>query len=254
LRAGGASLLPEVARHVDVSVAQKLPLDASLQVTVFARSERDVLWTPEAEPRRLSGGGLRLGRGDAPWINGLDGDARGVELVFRRDAPAGLSGWAAYAHNRLEYTDVTTGARFPSDVEQRHAVSLFGHYRVSNRSTVGAKFRYGSNYPRVGYFAAQEPPPGTPRLLGDSGVPLFIVLSDSRNGLRLPAYARLDLRADRAFVWGGRRLTLFVEVANVLNRRNVRNVPYGFDRTGRVFGGTDSMLPVLPSAGFVVDF
>jgi hypothetical protein len=72
--------------------------------------------------------------------------------------------------------------------------------------------------------------------------------------LRLPAYARLDLRADRAFTWSSRRLTLFVEVANALNRTNLRNVPYSVDRSGRVLGATDSMIPILPSAGFVIEF
>jgi hypothetical protein len=138
-------------------------------------------------------------------------------------------------------------------MDQRHALSLFGHYRLTNRTSVGAKFRYGSNYPRVGYVAEQPLPAGAPPLLG-GGVPLFFGISETRNGLRLPAYARLDVRADRTFTWSGRRITLFLEVANALNRTNVRNVPYGVDRTGRVFGGTDTLLPVLPSAGFVVEF
>ena len=61
---------------------------------------------------------------------------------------------------------------------------------------------------------------------------LFFGLTDLRNTLRLPAYARLDVRADRAVSWSGRRVTLFVEVADVLNRRNVRNVPYSVGRNG----------------------
>jgi hypothetical protein len=79
-------------------------------------------------------------------------------------------------------------------------------------------------------------------------------LVESRNTLRLPAYARLDVRADRTFTWSRRRVTLFAEVANALNRRNLRNVPYDVDRSGRVFEPTDSLLPILPSAGFVIEF
>jgi len=41
---------------------------------------------------------------------------------------------------------------------------------------------------------------------------------------------------------------------NALNRRNVRNVPYGVDRIGRVQGPTDALMPILPSAGFVIEF
>jgi hypothetical protein len=67
----------------------------------------------------------------------------------------------------------------------------------------------------------------------------------------LPAYARLDIRADRTFTWSSQRVILFAEVANTFNRRNV---PYGVDRQGRVSAPTDSLMPIVPSAGFVVEF
>ena len=79
-------------------------------------------------------------------------------------------------------------------------------------------------------------------------------LVEARNTLRLPAYARLDIRADRTFTWSRRRFTLFGEVANALNHRNLRNVPYDVDRSGHVFDPTGSLLPILPSAGFVIEF
>jgi hypothetical protein len=253
VRGGGTELRPELARHLDVGLAQTMPLELQLQVTWFARNESDVLWTPGAEPRRLPGGSIQLGRGDARWTNALDGHARGVEIVIRRDAPAGLSGWAGYAYGRHKYTNANSGESFWADNDQRHSLSLFGHYRLSSRTTLGAKFRYGSNYPLVGYIGEQPFSPDSPPLFGGER-PLFYGLAESRNTLRLPAYARLDIRADRTFVWSGRRVTLFAEVANALNRRNLRNIPYGIDRTGRVLGPTDSLMPIVPSAGFVIEF
>jgi hypothetical protein len=62
------------------------------------------------------------------------------------------------------------------------------------------------------------------------------------------------VRADRAITWAGRRATLFVEVANVLNRRNERNVPYAVGPRGQLMGVTDSLLPIVPSAGVVIEF
>ena len=69
-----------------------------------------------------------------------------------------------------------------------------------------------------------------------------------------PPSTRLDLRADRAITWAGRRVTLFVEVANVLNRRNERNVPYSVGPRAQLMGVTDSLLPIVPSAGLVIEF
>jgi hypothetical protein len=104
----------------------------------------------------------------------------------------------------------------------------------------------------TGYVAQQTMPNAPPLFGGDR--PLFLGLTDVRNTLRLPAYARLDVRADRTVSWAERRVTLFVEVANLLNRRNERNVPYSVDRNGRLSGVTDSLLPIVPSAGVVVEF
>jgi hypothetical protein len=253
VRGAGSSLDAERATHVDVSLTQSLPFAATVTVPWYDRNEREVLWTPGAEPRRSPDGSVEPGRADAVWVNDLEGRARGFEVALARHAPTGLSGWAAYAHNAHRYTSGTTGESFASDAEQRHAVSLFGHYPLSNRTTVGLKFRYGSNYPRVGYFAEASPAPGAPTLFGGDR-PLLVVLGGQRNALRLPPYARLDARIDHTFVWGRRRLTLFGEVANLLNRQNVRNVSYDVSRTGLVLGGTDAMLPILPSAGFVIEF
>ena len=179
--------------------------------------------------------------------------AHGVEAILRRDAPDSLSGWIAYAYAQHRYDDVVTGERFWSDYDQRHSVSAYALYRLSNRSSLGAKFRYGSNYPITGYVGRQSFSPNAPSLFGGER-PLFFGLTDLRNTLRLPAYARLDVRADRDVSWSERRVTLFVEVANVLNRRNERNVPYSVGRNGQLNGVTDSLLPIVPSAGFVIEF
>jgi hypothetical protein len=86
------------------------------------------------------------------------------------------------------------------------------------------------------------------------GRPIFFGLAGERNTLRLPAYSRLDVRADRAFNWSGRRLVLFIDVANVLNHTNERNASYFVDRGGRVFETMESLLPIVPSGGFVIEF
>jgi hypothetical protein len=250
---GHAGLKPESARHVDVALSRVLAGGATVQLTGFAREERDVLRVVGAEPRRRADGSIELGRGDARWSNRLTGRARGVEVFVRRDAATGVSGWIAYAYARHRYDDVVAGEEFWSDFDQRHTFSAYGLYRVSNRTTVGAKFRYGSNYPITGYVAEQRVSTDVPPLFGGNR-PLFYGLANVRNTLRLPVYARLDLRADRAVSWFSHRVTLFVEVANALNRRNERNVPYSVDRNGRVGGVTDSLLPIVPSGGFVIEF
>lgn len=79
-------------------------------------------------------------------------------------------------------------------------------------------------------------------------------MSAQRNGVRLPAYSRLDLRADRTFTYRKSRLTLFVEVVNALNRDNYRpNSPGVTINTRRVFGPIEGLFPLLPVAGVLIE-
>ena len=252
IQAGGPSMRPERALHLDAGIEQTLPHQTRVLFNVYARQERDVLWTPGSEPRRSSSGAIQPGSFDAPWVNALEGEARGVEVVVRRDATAGVSGWAGYAFGRLKYTQTSTGEEFWADADQRHTLSLYGNYRLSSRSSLSARYRYGSNYPIIGYIGEPSPALGNNPVI--DGQPLFYTLSGQRNTVRLPEYSRLDLRADRTFNWSGRRFVVFVDVANIFNRTNLRNQEYSVDRAGRVFGTTESLMPIVPSGGFVIEF
>ena len=252
INGGGRDLRPERALHVDAGVEHTLAHQTRILFNVYARRENNVLWRPGLEPRLASNGTVQTGSIDAPWVNDLRGNARGVEVVMRRDAADGFSGWAGYAFGRLRYTETRTGERFWADADQRHTLSLYGNYRLSSRASLSARYRYGSNYPMMGYIG--EPPASLGQRLLVDGRPLFYGLATERNTLRLPAYSRLDVRADRAFNWSGRRLVVFVDVANILNRTNLRNTSYSIDRAGRVFETTESLMPIVPSGGLVIEF
>ena len=118
----------------------------------------------------------------------------------------------AYAWNKSELENPRVAGqvaeRFYSDFDQRHTFNSYVAYRWSGRTSSSARLRYGSNFPIRGYI--EEAPQ------------VGYVLSEQRNGLRLPAYTRLDIRADRSFTYRKSRLTLFLEVINATNRENVR--------------------------------
>lgn len=248
----GAGLQPERALHMDAGLDQSIGHETHLLVNVYRRRETGVLWRPDLETRLAADGSIQPAAPTAAWANALSGDGHGMEIVLRRDATQGLTGWAAYGFGRLRYTRTATGERFWADTDQRHTLTLYGNHRLSSRSSLSARYRYGSNYPIGGYIG--EPSPVLGAIPVVDGRPLFYGLSAERNALRLPAYSRLDVRADRAFNWSGRRLVVFVDVANVLNHTNVRNSAYSVDRRGRVFGTMESLMPIVPSGGLVVEF
>lgn len=236
---GGGSLEPERAVHADLSLEQRLSANSRLQVTIYNRHEAEMIRRPDADTRLVSG---RLVRGllSAAYANRADGVARGVELLLQRSAPTALSGWLSYAYGRVRFDDRISGERYWGDLDQRHTFNAYGLYRFSHRFSGSAILRMGSNFPIPGYYRQE----------GDR-----YFVSDVRNRLRLPSYARLDLRANRTFDWPRRRLTLFIEVLNVLNRENVRfNPPRVSSATREVTRLFDSLVPVVPSAGILFEF
>jgi hypothetical protein len=228
----------ERAVHYDLGIEQRLGATVRWRVALYDREERGFFRRPGAETRLVDGRVVR-GRSDARYEQTLDGFARGVELLVQRRSPNGLAGWIAYSYGRNRYQDTRTGESFWGDHDQRHTLNLYGFYRMSDRTSVSVKLRAGSNSPAPGYF---------------SEVPGGYMLIDRRNELRLPAYSRLDLRANRTFAWGERRLTLFAEVMNVLNRANVRFNPPSVSSTGVLRHMFEPMIPVIPSAGVLVEF
>ena len=80
-------------------------------------------------------------------------------------------------------------------------------------------------------------------------------LASVRNAVRLPLYARLDVRANRTFTFERSRLTLFVEVMNLLGRDNGgQSDGFVVPSTGRAVGYVESLLPRVPSAGLLFEF
>ena len=236
---GTEGLPPERAVAYDITFEQTAGRTWRMTAAVFDREERAFIRRPGGETRVVDG---RLVRGSptAPFASRLDGAARGLELLVERRDPNGLSGWLAYSYGRARHTDVVTHERFWADLDQRHALNAYASYRLSNRWNFGAKLRMGSNFPVAGYYREQDG---------------LYFASEVRNELRLPVYARLDLRAARTFTWTRSRLTLFAEVINVLDRDNVRSNPPTVDsRTWQVRHLFETMIPVVPSAGLLIEF
>ena len=221
---------PERSVHAEIGIAQRLGGSVRWQATVFQRRERDVLREPVVFDRVP----------EAQYENALTGSSRGVELLVERRRVSGFSGWASYSYGKSRYADRLRDEIFWADFDQRHALNLHLHYALSGRTTAALTFRGGSNFPIPGYLAAD-------------GEKLFA--GTQRNAVRLPPYARLDVRAERTFEIVARRVTLFFEVVNVLNRNNL-GVAHGIIRPGtrEALGLTQSLFPRLPSAGVRIEF
>ncbi len=173
------------------------------------------------------------------YRNGASGTAQGLELLVRKEAVAGtrLSGFASLSLSRARRTIDATGERFPFEFDQPVIATVVGQYKLSERWQLGARFSYHTGSPYTPVVGTGLYPDGRVR-------PVFGPV----NSQRLPAYHRLDLRADARF---SPRLTAYVELINAYARQNVSGYSYSADYRTRE---EIQQLPVFPSFGLKYQF
>ena len=239
-RFGRTSLAALRASHTEASFEQRLGARMRLRAVFYDREDRDLLFRPWLEPR-LTGGRVFNPPAVALWENSQRGYARGGQIFLQRRSANGFTGWVSYAYSSARVRDGVAKVSFRPDFDQRHQFTLFASQRLRPSVNLSARWLSASGLPVRGFFAGTRPD---------------FLLSAERNRVRLPAYHRTDCRVNKVFTWDRWQLTLFVEVVNLLNHDNYRFeelISYNA-RTAQARLNFDKLLPVLPSAGIVVDF
>jgi hypothetical protein len=239
-RNGDPRLRAEVARHHVVGYERLLGSKARIRVEAYDKEESD-LQRSRDNLFRLVNGKVTPPDINFHYDNALRGHTRGFEVMLQRRSANRLAGWVSYGYESSRRQDLVTGETYPNDYEQKHTVNIYGSYRFSEKWNLSVKARFGSGFPYPGYFEA-------------SGSACY--LSSDRNQERLPYYGRVDLRANKAFYFSRSKFSLYLEILNATNRENLR-----FDHISGVNAKTrlisfskDSLLPILPTAGFVLEF
>ena len=235
-RLGNPAVTAERATHFNVGIERRFGDRMRVLAEVYDREDANLLFSLN-EPRFI---GPFLTFLEVPFDNLLRGHARGIELTVQRRSANKLSGWISYAYSKTELTDARDGLTFPSDADQRHTVNVYGDYRFTDTWNLSSEWRYGSGQPVPGFF-------------GQDSAGYF--LTSQRNQTRLPLYSRVDVRLSKAFLFSKWKLTVTGEVLNLLNHNNLRYAGFDFySFNGRVFGQLDRVLPIVPSAGVVIEF
>jgi outer membrane cobalamin receptor len=173
------------------------------------------------------------------------GKARGIELLVQKNG-ARVDWSASYV---LAKADDQVGGRWvPREVDQRHAMNLVLTYRPKPTWSIGGSWQYHSGWPATStVFHAER--------VGNStwAVSSFGEL----NGVRLPSYQRLDLRATRLFQLRDQRISVYLDVFNALNRDNAAGFEYSvYFQNGqlRATEKYESLLPRIPTLGISWEF
>lgn len=178
----------------------------------------------------------------------VNGNAWGVDVLVRREVGR-VRGWIAYGF--LHTIRRSAGLVYPPPQDRRHTLNVVLEAPGPLHSDLGIRFGYGSPLPYTALIGTWDHGVYSPTYGGFTGEPRTEPAGGTLDGARYPSYARVDV----GFRWHGRRWGLawqpYLDVANVLDRRNVFAYFYETEKTPAT-RTVLYQLPVLISFG--VDF
>ncbi len=237
---------PERSRHIVLGYTHRFAHGLSARLDVYDKAYEDL--RPRFENALDNTQLIPEGAIDRIRIDAPEARARGVELTVRREAERGIGGWLSLALARAE--DFEDGEWVPRLWEQRETLSFGGSWTgTSWNVSLAGLIHSGTPITTLGIDVTQLPD-GEYFVVGEAG---------PRNGDRLDTYARIDLRVNREVRLASSKLSLYLEITNLLDRRNECCVEE-FRLRPRSMGAptleveSGYWLPRLPSLGFQWEF
>ena len=189
-----------------------------------------------------------------------EGRAYGADMMIRRDLGE-TTGWLSLSLLKAERTFRDTGSgldpapliQYPPVFDRRLDVDLVARRQLPWGLEGGLRWNFGTGLPytrTLGVFAIYRT--RMVDLLVDPTYARAVALGP-RNGDRYPVRHRMDVTVRRTWekAWG--RITPYLNVINLYNRRNVLFYSFDYRPDVPVRRGT-SMLPILPTIGVEVSF
>ena len=234
------------ADHIIVGIRHLLDQRYSLRIEMFDKRIDDVMprfenlfnplgLIPEVQPDRVR-------------LEPASAQSRGIEITLdHRSGP--LNWWAGYVLS--EASDRINGRDELRSWDQQHAFQ--GGVSFSNeRWDLALAANIHTGWPSTELFLLEDG-------VDDEGEPEFVAVPAERNAGQYPTFASIDVRLARKWQLPRSRLTAFLEVSNVMNRRNQCCLDWDLEEdelTGEdVFErGVDYWMPILPAVGVLWEF
>jgi hypothetical protein len=186
----------------------------------------------------------------AEWDEALlrgTGRSRGVEYMLKKEKGR-INGLIGYSLSKSERSipDINDGEWFPFQYDRRHDIKCVVHYQLNKNLSIGGTWSYASG----NYLTAPE----IHYLLEVEGQSYLIEQYGNKNNLKLPAYHRLDLGVHHRKNLGSALQTWSFTIYNVYDRQNVFYVNSSLNETGGLNFQPVSILPILPSVNYSIEF
>jgi len=169
------------------------------------------------------------------------GKSYGTEIFVQKRVSGRLDGWISYSYSVSKRKDKPQGVEYYPMQDQRHTISAVINYHPHPKWDISLKWLIYSGRPytpldSVIYFPETNS---------------YLPIEGSINSERLPSYQRLDIRADYWFKWSKVPFSIYIEVLNIYNHKNIYDYVWNDDYSQR---SESYQFPLLPTFGVSVKF
>ncbi len=215
------------ANHYVLSFEKNLMDAASIKFDFYQKYYSDLIPTV-----RLPYGTLFYGDKQ----NDAVGFAKGLDLQFSLSLEA-VDFYLSYGY--LVAKEKTPGSGYyPRCTDQRNTASLAVVLKPGSGWVVDVRGYYGSGYAYTPYVGQYNP-----------STQMTVWSSGSTNSAHYPPYERVDVRISKRFFVMHGPLQVYLDVTNVLNRRNVWSYDFTYDSKGNPVIQPMLLLGIIPAIG-----
>ena len=182
---------------------------------------------------------------DMIYLNQGVGFAQGTEVFLRHRTGDRFLGWGSYTYGLSKRRDRPEEPYRYYSFDQTHVATVAATYRLTPTWEVGLKWQYRTGNPYTPVEGAtQQTDPRNDELI-------YIPNYAETNSARLPPYHRLDVKISKAFRFNSWEMSLFLELLNAYNRKNLLDFSYNDDYTER---DEIYQFPIIPYLGITAEF
>jgi TonB family protein len=222
---GTPTLVLSTAQHYLAGGAVQLSDSLAVEATAFLSESRDLVVRSPAQSPTVAHSLDQTGLGRA----------YGAQVLVRQQQLGHFFGWISSTLMRSQRKNAPGADWRLFDYDQTHVFTALGSYELPRGFEVGARVRFSTGYPRTpvtgSYFDAQT----------NAYQPIF----GAHNGIRIPAFAALDVRAAKRFKWRRWQGEAYLDLQNVTDRQNPEEIVYNTTYSQRGFITGMPLLPVL---------
>jgi len=233
------------ADHLIAGIQHRLRNDVALRLELFHKDMRHVrprfenLYDPLGLIPELQADRVRLEPSSA--------QADGAEISVSR-ATGNWHWWASYTWSKAS-DEIDDRDEYRS-WDQRHAIQGgFGWSGASWDLSLAASIHSG--WPTTDLSLIQDG-------VDPGGEPVYVVVPGPRNALRHDDFASIDVRASRRFDVRRGTLSVFLEISNITDRKNVCCIDWDIEDDAQgnpaLEYSYDYWLPLLPAIGILWEF